>query len=479
MLPVLAFPEPGIDDTASYQGYQTRFYRDSRGNTVQIYLQPQTSRAVLVWADAANESAGFSVRDAAGRPVRLRWASEAANIAEEGGLRSIEYQLTADVSQIDIGWFVLGSMRIERDFVYGNRHLKPYALPPFQVAEESLLVAEVSRLTRPVQQEHLRLLGAGNVADLAARLVPAIDSTRADTAAAIRIQRPSLDGRNRLVLQLRVDPRRVKARVRGQTVRLETRPGSSLRFTVRVTTDAAPLTPLSRKQIFNQPFLDFLERSRAAGDTGDRVFSRRLERQVRGVELLSSEEKLMAGLPNFATYFGRDMMMTALMMRPIWTPEMSEHVIASVLRKLGPNGEVSHEEALGGQAIREHAVIYDSLLRADELDTAKEILRELQRTLENYHMIDDEFQLPVLAAQYLADSTVPAERKRAFLRSEINGSASLQLLLRELALVASLAEPYVRRQEVTNLVRFPRLDSTRWRSASWRDSDAGYAQGRF
>ena len=24
----------------------------------------------------------------------------------------------------------------------------------------------------------------------------------------------------------------------------------------------------------------------------------------------------MAGLPNFATYFGRDMMMTALMMRP-------------------------------------------------------------------------------------------------------------------------------------------------------------------
>ena len=43
----------------------------------------------------------------------------------------------------------------------------------------------------------------------------------------------------------------------------------------------------------------------------------------------------MAGLPNYATYFGRDMMMTALMMRPIWRPEMSEHVIASVLRKLG------------------------------------------------------------------------------------------------------------------------------------------------
>ena len=76
---------------------------------------------------------------------------------------------------------------------------------------------------------------------------------------------------------------------------------------------------------------------------------------MRAVELLSSREKLMAGLPNFATYFGRDMMMTALMMRPIWTPAMSEHVIARVLRKLGPDGDVSHEEALGGQAIRENA----------------------------------------------------------------------------------------------------------------------------
>ena len=72
----------------------------------------------------------------------------------------------------------------------------------------------------------------------------------------------------------------------------------------------------------------------------------------------------MAGLPNFATYFGRDMMMAALMMRPIWRPAMSEHVIASVLRKLSPRGDVSHEEALGGQAIRENAAEYNALMAA-------------------------------------------------------------------------------------------------------------------
>ena len=70
----------------------------------------------------------------------------------------------------------------------------------------------------------------------------------------------------------------------------------------------------------------------------------------------------MAGLPNFATYFGRDMLMTALMMRPVWRPAMSEHVIASVLRKLSPRGDVSHEEALGGQAIRENAAEYNGLM---------------------------------------------------------------------------------------------------------------------
>ena len=41
---------------------------------------------------------------------------------------------------------------------------------------------------------------------------------------------------------------------------------------------------------------------------------------------------------------------------------MAEHVIASVLGKLGPDGDVSHEEALGGQAIRENAAVYDSLM---------------------------------------------------------------------------------------------------------------------
>jgi hypothetical protein len=492
-LPVLAFPEPGVDDTAAYQGYQTRFYRDSKDNTVQIYVQPQSSRVVLVWADGANESAGFTVRDAAGRPAHVAWGADAADVSDSGATRSIEYRLTADVSRVELGWFLLGSMRVERDFVYGRRHLEPFAAPPFRVAEESLLVADVSRLPLEERNRHLALLDAASVAALRARLEPAITSSTPDSVVTVRVARPSLDGRNSVALELRVDPRKTRIRITGRTVSIETRPGSPVQFRVRVTTDASPLTPLSRKQIFNQSFFQFLEGAHADSTPEAATRYRRLERQIRGVELLSSQEKLMAGLPTFATYFGRDMMMTALMMRPIWSPDMAEHVIASVLRKLGPRGDVSHEEALGGQAIRENAVVYDSLIseyfralvrkrsqRADNLlGQAREVLRDLQKTRENYHMMDDEFQLPVLEARYLADSAVSPERKRSFLLGSEPGGTRLSLILREMALVASLAQPYTRSPRAMNLVSFPKRDATHWRSASWRDSDVGYAGGRF
>ena len=492
--PVLSFPEAGIDDPSAYQGYQTRFYRDSKRNAVQIYLQPKDSRAVLVWADAANESVGFTMRDRSGKPVRVTWAFDSARVADSGAARSIEYGLTAEAPRIELGWFVLGSMRIERDFVYAERHLLPFTTPPFVVAEESLLVARVAGLPAGTRREHLALLGAATVDELRARLVPSITAERSRDGWLVRVERPSLDGKNRLGLELRTGPRDTVTRPTPHTVAIRSGSGGPLALRVRVTTDAGALTPLDRQEIFNREFHQFLAAASRGADSAGRVRYRRLERQVRGVELLSAREKLMAGLPNFATYFGRDMMMTALMMRAVWRPAMSEHVIASVLRKLGPGGEVSHEEALGGQAIRENAVVYDSLVsasaraaragrraRADTLmGRAREVLRHLQRTRENYHMVDDEYQLPVLAARWLADSGVSLERKRAFLlTAEDGGETRLADLLRELALVAERTRAYAENPRAPNLVSFPRRDSVHWRSASWRDSDAGYAGGRF
>ena len=475
-LPVLDFPEAGIDDTASYQGYKTRFYRDTEQNTVQIYMEPRSGRVVNLWANGANESIGFTARDAKGRPAPLVWGNDTARVDQ----KSIEYELGSTSPSLEIGAFILGSMRIERDFQYSKQHLRPFSATSFVVAEESLLVARIGRLPSAERQQALELLHATSLAELRSRLKPVIVEPKDDSTSTLRVKRQSLDARTFLTLDLRVDTGEVAARISRNTLVLRSKAGRPFQFTARLSSNAPSLTPLKRAEIFNPRFLDFLAEAARAKDSAGSEKYRRLERQVRAVELLSSKDKLMAGLPNFATYFGRDMMMTALMMRPIWTPAMSEHVIASVLRKLGSNGDVSHEEALGGQAIRENAVVYDSLVRKGRLEQAREILAHLHRTRENYHMIDDEFQLPVLVAGYLADTAVAFERKRAFLFDSSDGRGSrLTLLLRELALVSAWTAPYVRDPKATNLVSFPRRDATHWRSASWRDSDAGYAGGRF
>src|SRR4051812_39449193 len=85
--PVLAFPEPGLDDSAAYAGYRTRLFRDAAGNTVQIYLDARAQRVVHLFADAEDESIGFTARDAGGKPAALRWATDAARVGRTGRTR--------------------------------------------------------------------------------------------------------------------------------------------------------------------------------------------------------------------------------------------------------------------------------------------------------------------------------------------------------------------------------------------------------
>jgi hypothetical protein len=112
------------------------------------------------------------------------------------------------------------------------------------------------------------------------------------------------------------------------------------------------------------------------------------------------------------------------------------------------------------------------------LALATTVLRESRRTRENYHMIDDELQLPIVAARWLGDPAVPAARKRAFLLEAPDGEPRLHRLLRELALVARMTAPYAAEPVASNLISFAPRDSG-WSSASWRDSGAGYAGGRY
>ena len=433
--PVLQFPTPGLDDPAAYAGYSTRVYRDSRHNAVQIYVDAKSGRVVHVWADALDESIGFTARDAA-----VGFGAGEATVGTTGGRRWLRYDLTVQGARsVRLGQFLLGSMRIERDFGYAGRVRDSLDAPPF-------VVPEMQRLAQRLGAQYR------------ARLTPRISLTRTTTTWTIHATQSSLDGRNLMTLTLSGKARRSRATLTSRVVTIRPLAGGTepLDIRVEIATNGPALHPLGRAAIFNAAFLHF----------ADSAKSPRLEREIRGFELLSSREKLMAGLPNYATYFGRDMLMTAILMEPIWSDTMAEHVMAAALAKLNPAGEVSHEEALGGQAIRENGARY--LQRPDPA-----ILRNLQAVRENYFMVDDDFQLPVVAGRYFANPAVPDARKRAFL------ARWREPLIRNLTYVRRQAAPYARDPVATNLVSFHRDDDGWWHPGSWRDSRVGYAGGRF
>ena len=318
--PVLAFPEPGVDDPAAYQ----------RLPDPVLPRFPAQHGADLPRAAGGADDAGLGRRGqrerrASPRATRVGGRRRSpgtatdAPVSDSAGFRSIEYGLAAQAPSVKLGWFVLGSMRVERDLVYARRHLQPFTAPAFLVAEESLLVAAVRRLPVAEQQAHLALLRARTLASSRPVSVPPSPPRRATAVdrAPGRVRRSTPE--RRWCWSCAGVRGRSAARAGDRSVTIRSRTGRPVRFRVRVAHQRrAAHSAVAGRDL--QPRVPRVpgpsRRTRPASDAARRA--RRLEREVLGVELLSSREKLMAGLPNFATYFGRDRMMTALMMRAIW-----------------------------------------------------------------------------------------------------------------------------------------------------------------
>ncbi len=504
--PILEFPQPGLDDFSAYSGYKTRFYRDSEKNTLQISIDKNTGRVINLWADAANESISFSIRDTSGNPIEISWGSTEAVNSVEGEMRYLQYSLISKSSNIDIGLFLLGTMRIERDFRYQNRYTLPLNSDTvFKQNELTDLISSIKKLPGEIQKEQISALNANSINTLYSRLRPSINYFQISSQKGILIEQPYFDGNYHLSLEISIRDKNTKMKLDQNLAHIKNSTGNPIELNIKIGTNSPALTPLTRDDIFNENFLNYYERNKSGyfsllaknnnlnGMEKDSLNKfKRMERQIKSLELLCSKEKLMAGLPNFATYFGRDMMMSALMMEPIWKVSMLENVIASVLKKLRPDGNVSHEEGLEGQAIRENAGLYNSLMNKyfslkniNEKDSillrATEVLKNLSETTENYRMIDDDFQLPVLTAHYLLHNELTSSQKISFLKRKINNQASstvLSSLLSNLIYITNEVSDYIKNPDVLHLVSFMKVDGN-WQSASWRDSQAGYANGRF
>ncbi|MFJ4657259.1 hypothetical protein ACIP5Y_38840 [Nocardia sp. NPDC088792] len=171
---------------------------------------------------------------------------------------------------------------------------------------------------------------------------------------------------------------------------------------------------------------------------------------------LSYREKFLAGSWHFDTYFGRDTLISLMLLMPVLAPEATAAGLRSVLSRLGPGGEVAHEEAISEYAILTHLKQNGTLGDAPVFD---------------YGMIDESYLLAPVIAAYLLDDPNGKSRAGEFLRSGSNGAA----LVRNLRLVVSSAAAFTHDPRYPNLIGLQPGHP----AGEWRDSNNGLGGGHY
>lgn len=197
----------------------------------------------------------------------------------------------------------------------------------------------------------------------------------------------------------------------------------------------------------------------------------------RALGFLSYRDKFLAGSWRFNTYFGRDTLMSVALLMPALQPAAIEAGLASVLTRLSDDGEVAHEESIGE---------YGVLARRAPVATAAAITAPPAPPMElDYKMVDDDFMLAPVAAQYLlgrADRAAaaaflarPLARDLAPTSPEAAPEAAGALLLRNLRQVMAAARPFADAPGYRRLIaiRAP------FKAGQWRDSDDGLGGGTY
>ncbi|EKG09248.1 glycogen debranching enzyme [Macrophomina phaseolina MS6] len=152
---------------------------------------------------------------------------------------------------------------------------------------------------------------------------------------------------------------------------------------------------------FNYPQLSQLSPQQVLNNDSLSLVNQRTE-QVDSLAFLSYTDKLLAGAWRFLTYFGRDSMISLLLLQPILSEGEGgtiEAVIGAVIERINrTDGSVCHEETIGDYATYLN-------LQQNILSTAPQY---------DYKMIDTDFLLPIVLYEYFVRSDVGRVRKDDF-----------------------------------------------------------------
>lgn len=217
---------------------------------------------------------------------------------------------------------------------------------------------------------------------------------------------------------------------------------------------------------FNYPQLTQLPPSQVLNNASQNLIQQQPD-QTTSLSFLSYTEKLLAGAWRFLTYFGRDSMISALLLEPVLSRgngSATEAVLGAVLERINrTDGSVCHEETIGDYA------------------TYLNLQNNITSTAPGftYPMIDTDYYLPVLMAQYFnssPDRIGPLLSRRAGSIDPQNRNltyANLTLINAEK--IMNITAPFARNQSATNLIHLNPDEIV----GQWRDSTYGLGGGRI
>jgi len=249
-------------------------------------------------------------------------------------------------------------------------------------------------------------------------------------------------------------PRQVQVERRGEGWLLRSADPFDLRLVVDV--PAAPLTAPALEDLFTPEALALWEdpRCRAA---------------MQGLAFLAPREKFMAGSWRFLTYFGRDTLLSLMLLDPALTQGAYVRGLKSVLARLSPTGQVAHEEDLGPWAERRRVAgeLSGVVLPPSGQALSPETIREMSLPLHDYKMVDDDFLLPPALARL-------GERSPQALRDLLADPEALRQVMLNFGHVLASAEPYGQESSWRRTVALYPGESV----GEWRDSNEGLGGGR-
>ena len=227
-------------------------------------------------------------------------------------------------------------------------------------------------------------------------------------------------------------------------------------YEFNATFDYPQLTQLSAQEVLNPKSQDLIAQQ---------------PDQTTSLSFLSYSEKLLAGAWRFLTYFGRDSMISLLLLQPVLSEGKGgavEAVISAVLERINKtDGTICHEETIGDYATYQHLLLNQS-------STAP---------ICSYIMIDSNYYLAPVMENYFLKTETGRSRRKAFFAEKLTldfgdqgmtyGDLALRNAEHVMRTSAAFAAPGG--QTKANLIHLEQDQIV----GEWRDSTYGIGGGRI